>query len=207
MNFPLPLELISAIIDSWAQQSGVQTKSSLGDVRANWPLVEAALDRRQVYTPFSGVAAIATIAVETGGFITITERGGPTYLAHMYENRKDLGNVNPGDGAKFRGRGFIQITGRANYAHFGSEIGKDLENNPGLALDPAVAADILALYFHERHIPVYADQQNWEMVRRRVNGGLTGWPHFIDAVTKLAAALKNPPRQESGGEISQEASP
>lgn len=101
--------------------------------------------------------------------------------------------MNPGDGAKFRGRGFVQITGRANYAHFGSEIGQDLEGNPDLALDPSIAADILALYFHERHIHVYADQQNWEMVRRRVNGGLAGWPRFIDAVTKLVTALNNPP--------------
>jgi predicted chitinase len=195
MNFPLPVELISAILGPYGP---------LDNVRANWPLVEAALDRRSVYTPFSAVAAIATIGVETGRFYPIRERGGPTYLANLYEHRKDLGNVNPGDGVKFCGRGFIQITGRVNYAHFGSEIGKDIENNPDLALDPSAAADVLALYFHERHIPAYADQQNWEMVRRRVNGGLTGWPRFIDAVTKLVSALKNPPRSEIGAGTSQE---
>jgi predicted chitinase len=184
MNFPLSVEIIAAILGPYGP---------LANVQANWPLVEAALDKREVYSPLSAVAAISTIAVETGTFCPIKERGGPTYLTNLYENRKDLGNVNPGDGAKFRGRGFIQITGRENYAHFGSEIGQDLENNPDLALDPSVAADILALYFHERHIPLYADQQNWEMVRRRVNGGLTGWPRFIDAVTKLVTALNNPP--------------
>lgn len=186
MNFPLPAELISAILGPYGP---------IENVSANWPLVEAALDKRGVYSPFSGIAAIATIAVETGRFYPTRERGGPTYLTNLYENRKDLGNTNPGDGAKFCGRGFIQITGRANYAHFGSETGKDLENNPDLALDPVVSADVLALYFHERHIPYFADQQNWEMVRRRVNGGLTGWPRFIDAATKLVSALKNPPQQ------------
>jgi hypothetical protein len=184
MNFPLSPEIISAILAPYGP---------LENVRANWPLVEAALDRRSVYSPLSGVAAISTIAVETGRFSPIKEQGGPTYLTNLYENRKDLGNLNPGDGVKFRGRGFVQITGRDNYAHFGAEIGRDLEGNPDLALDPSVASDILALYFHERHVHVYADQQNWEMVRRRVNGGLTGWPRFIDAVTKLVTALNNPP--------------
>lgn len=183
MNFPLSVELISAILGPFGP---------IENVTANWPLVEAALDKRGVYSPFSAVAAIATIAVETGRFYPTRERGGPTYLTNLYENRKDLGNTNPGDGVKFCGRGFIQITGRWDYAHFGSEMGKDLENNPDLALEPAVSADVLALYFHERHIPYYADQQNWEMVRRRVNGGLTGWPRFIDAATKLVSALKNP---------------
>jgi hypothetical protein len=184
MNFPLSAELISAILGPYGP---------LDNVRANWPLVEDALDKRDVYSPLSGIAAISTIAVETGRFYPIRERGGPTYLTNLYENRKDLGNMTPGDGAKFCGRGFVQITGRVNYAHFGEEVGMDLENNPEAALDPAVAAHILALYFHERRIHVYADQQNWEMVRRRVNGGLTGWPRFIDAVTKLVTALKNPP--------------
>jgi hypothetical protein len=184
MNFPLPAEIISAILGPYGP---------LENVRANWPLVEAALDSREIYSRFTGVAAISTIAVETGAFWPIKERGGRTYLANLYENRKDLGNVYPGDGALFRGRGFIQITGRWDYKHFGEEIGRDLEEDPDLALDPAVAAEILALYFEERHIPDYADQQNWEMVRRRVNGGLTGFPRFMDAVTKLVSALNNPP--------------
>jgi len=185
MNFPLPVELISAILGPYGPPENVS---------ANWPLVEAALDKWGVYTsPYCGVAAIATIAVESGNFSPVKERGGPTYLTNLYENRKDLGNTEPGDGAKFRGRGFIQITGRWDYEHFGSELGVDLVGNPDLALGPDVSADILALYFKERHIPFYADQQNWEMVRRRVNGGLTGMPRFMDAVTKLVSALKNPP--------------
>lgn len=185
MNFPLSPEIISAILGPFGP---------LENVRANWPLVEAALDQRGAYTsPMVGVAAIATIGVESGNFSPVKERGGPTYLSNLYDNRKDLGNLNPGDGVKFRGRGFIQITGRVNYEHFGSEIEKDLLSNPDLALDPATSADILALFFEERHVPFYADQQNWEMVRRRVNGGLTGMPRFMDAVTKLVSALKNPP--------------
>src|ERR1700686_4174349 len=184
MNFPLSPELISAILGPYGP---------LENVRANWPLVEAALDNRGVYSPLAGVAAISTIAVETGRFYPMRERGGPTYLANLYENRRDLGNTNPGDGATFCGRGFVKITGRLNYTHSGQEVGQELVGNPDLALDPSIASDVLALYFHERHVHYYADQQNWEMVRRRVNGGLTGWPRFIDALTKLVTPLKNPP--------------
>lgn len=184
MNFPLSAEIISAILGPYGP---------IDNVRANWPLVEAAIDKREIYSPLFAVAAISTIAVETGSFSPIKERGGPTYISNLYDNRKDLGNIAPGDGFKFRGRGFVQITGRWDYEHFGAEIGQDLVNNPDLALDPAVASDVLAFFFHERHVHVYADQQNWEMVRRRVNGGLTGWPRFIDAVTKLVTALNNPP--------------
>jgi len=185
MNFPLSVEVISAILGPYGP---------IENVRANWPLVEAALDRRGAYTsPYCGVAAIATIGVESGNFSPVKERGGPSYLTNLYENRKDLGNTQPGDGARFRGRGFVQITGRWDYEHFGEEIGQDLVGNPDLALDPATSADVLALFFEERHIPFFADRQNWEMVRRRVNGGLTGMDRFMDAVTKLTAALKNPP--------------
>jgi len=184
MNFPLPPEIISAILGPYGPLQNVQN---------NWPLVETMLDGRGIYSPMCAVAAISTIAVETGTFCPIKERGGPAYLTNLYENRKDLGNDQPGDGVKFRGRGYIQITGRADYAHFGSECEVDLISNPDLALDPSVSAAILALYFEERQIGEYADQQNWEMVRRRVNGGLTGWPRFIDAVTKLVSALENPP--------------
>jgi predicted chitinase len=184
MNFPLSPELISAILGAFGP---------LANVQANWPLVESSLDGLGIYSPLTAVAAIATISVETGRFSPIKEQGGPTYLTNLYENRKDLGNDQPGDGLKFRGRGFIQITGRWDYEHFGEKLGIDLIGNPDAALDAGVSAGILAWYFEERQVQQYADSQNWEMVRRRVNGGLTGYPRFIDAVTKLVSALKNPP--------------
>jgi predicted chitinase len=184
MNFPLPSTVIAAILGDYGP---------LAKIDAHWPLVEAALDAEAIYSPLCAVAAIATISVETGRFSPIKERGGPTYLANLYEDRKDLGNVNPGDGAKFQGRGFVPIIGRREYERFGMEIGKDLAGNPDLALDPAIAAEILAAYFKERDVRSSADQQNWEMARRRVNAALTEWPRFIDVATKLASALQNPP--------------
>jgi putative chitinase len=186
MNFPISTAMISAILGECGP---------LPKVEAHWPLVEAALDQAGIYSPLCAVAAIATIAVETGRFGPIKERGGPTYLANVYENRKDLGNANPGDGAKFQGRGFVPIVGRREYERFGKEIGKDLAGNPDLALDPLIAAEILAAYFKERDVQTFADQQNWEMVRRRVSAFANGaeWPRFLDIATQLVSALKNPP--------------
>jgi Chitinase class I len=191
MTFPLSPEIISEALGPWGP---------IVNVRANWPLVEAALAARGIYSDLTAVAAISTIGIETGSFAPVKERGGPAYLADLYEGRADLGNTAVGDGARFRGRGFVQITGRWDYTHFGKEIGQDLVGNPDLALDPRISADIFALFFHERGVPAYADAANWQMVRRRVNGGLAGWPRFMDAVTKLTAALKGPPTV--GGESS-----
>lgn len=193
MNFPIDSAGISAVLGVYGPAEAVST---------NWPLVEAALDAAGIYSEMTAVAAIATIAVETGCFSPIKERGGPAYLTDLYENRKDLGNDQPGDGVKYRGRGFVQITGRWDYEHFGTETRHDLEGNPDLALDPVVAADILALFFKERHIPAFADARNWAMVRRRVDGGMNGWPRFSDSVTKLVAVLNlDPARARNSTEV------
>jgi predicted chitinase len=184
MNFPLSPALIAAVLGPFGP---------LANVSQNWPLLEASLDAVGIYTELTAVACIATVAVETGTFYPMKEKGGPTYLTNLYENRVDLGNDQPGDGVRFRGRGFVEITGRWDYDHFGKELGIDLLSNPDEAMNPGTAAEILAMFFKERKIQQYADQQNWEMVRRRVDGGLNGWPRFIDAVTKLVTALNNPP--------------
>jgi predicted chitinase len=184
MTFPLDAAAISRILGPFGP---------LANVTANWPLVEAALDRREIYSPPTAVAAIATIGVECGNFYPVKERGGPAYLTDLYEGRADLGNCHVGDGVRYRGRGFVQITGRANYTHFGAELGRDLAANPDLALDPAIAAEVLALFFHERKIPQFAEAGQWEMVRRRVNGGMNAWPKFIGFVDGLLAALNNSP--------------
>jgi predicted chitinase len=184
MNFPLSVAKISEILGEYGPLDAVQ---------ANWPLIETALDRHGIYSEMTAVAAIATIAVETGRFSPVRERGGPAYLAALYDGRKDLGNNIPGDGVKFCGRGFIQITGRWDYTHFGAEVRLDLAGSPDLAMDPGVAAAVLAVFFRERGIPQFADVENWSMVRRRVNGGMNAWQRFSDTVTSLVAALNSPP--------------
>jgi predicted chitinase len=172
------------------------------NVRANWPLIESALERNEIPSLATRIAAIATVAVETGRFSPIRERGGPAYFTKNYEGRADLGNTQPGDGAKFFGRGYIQITGRGNYSEYGRGIGVDLLSNPDLALDPAIGAQILALFFRAKNIPRLADAGNWESVRRRVNGGLTGWDRFSAYVGELSKALlAETPVAAVGGDV------
>lgn len=165
----------------------------LENVRANWPLIQAAIEKQEIDSLPCRIAVLATVAVETGNFSPIKERGGPAYFTKMYEGRSDLGNTEPGDGAKFRGRGYIQITGRLNYTNYGKAIGVDLVGNPDLALDPAIAAEVLALYFRQRNIPRLAELAKWESVRRRVNGGLNNWARFLEYVTALSLALNTVP--------------
>jgi hypothetical protein len=184
MNFPVPVQVISAILGPYGPSRNVAN---------NWPLVERTLDARAIYSPLCAIAAIATISVETRRFCPIKQHRSSSYLRGLYENRKDLGNDRPGDSLRFCGRGFIPIIGRRSYEHFGVEIGKDLARDPDLATDPAIAAAIVAAYFKDRDVRASADKQNWRMVRLRVNSASTEWTRFFDVVLKLVGALKCPP--------------
>ncbi len=171
-------------------------KFPAANVASNWPMVEAALDRRGMLSPACAIAAAATIAVETGSFIPVRERGGPGYFTKLYwddqARAKELGNTCAEDAVRYRGRGFVQITGRWDYDHFGKEIHVDLVTDPDAALDADVSADILAVFFHERRVDQAAISADWEHVRRRVNGGLDGWADFkryVDALSAIAPKL------------------
>lgn len=87
--------------------------------------------------------ALATEKHETGNAMQpIVERGNAAYF-RKYEGRQDLGNTEAGDGARYKGRGKVQITGRRNYAFWGKRLGVDLVGKPELALDPDIAVRLL----------------------------------------------------------------
>jgi hypothetical protein len=149
-----------------------------------WPAVRAALVEHGITERPGIIAAIATIRVEAPTFEPINEYGGPAYWS-QYEGRQDLGNVLPGDGVRYHGRGFIQLTGRANYAAYGRALGVPLEDEPDLALEAATAARIFARYFSDRAVHVSAREGDWVAVRRKVNGGTNGLSHFLQLVDAL----------------------
>lgn len=117
--------------------------------------------------PMSYVAyAIATAYHETAHSMQpIKELGGEAYLTRMYDIKgarpakaKELGNLTPGDGARYCGRGYVQLTGKKNYAMAGQKLGVDLVNHPELALRPDIAAAIMVLgmmegWFTGRDLP------------------------------------------------------
>lgn len=114
----------------------------------------------------------------------------PERLAnHVYAGR--MGNTRPGDGYRYRGRGWLQLTGRANYRRFGTLLGTDLEGAPDRAAEPGTAWRIAAAYLATRRrmgrsALEWADADKAEMVTRIVNGGLTG---LADRRLRTAAAL------------------
>ena len=111
---------------------------------------------------------------ETGGLKWLEEIWGPTPAQERYEGRADLGNTQPGDGHRFRGRGLLHLTGRANYTRYAAEAGSAaVLEDPDLVAQPPHAALSAAWYWRRRGINTFADRDDLEAVTRAVNGGLT----------------------------------
>lgn len=130
-----------------------------------------------VNTTLREAAFIAQIAHESGGYRYLRELWGPTPAQAKYEGRKDLGNTFRGDGFKFRGRGLIQVTGRANYSEmslklFGTE--GVLLNNPELLETPENAVRSALIFWNSRGLNRYADEGDIQTITRRINGGYNG---------------------------------
>lgn len=118
----------------------------------------------------------ATVYHETDKKFQGIEEYGPDSYFKKYDGRKDLGNDQPGDGLKFKGRGFVQITGRANYAKFSKILGVDLVANPLLALDLDNCVKIMFYgmingTFTNKKLSDYfnAQKEDWVNARRIIN--------------------------------------
>lgn len=118
-------------------------------------------------------ALLAQTGHESGNFRQLTELGSKSYF-ERYEGRADLGNTQPGDGYKYRGRGYIQLTGRANYEQFAKFSGLDVINNPDLVATPSVGAEAALWFWKTRVKPNVKDFSDVKSVTRIVNGGLNG---------------------------------
>lgn len=166
--------------------------ASRADVAGEWPILEKALRDAGITSVRGQIAALATVVTEVGtGLRPINEYGGPSYFTSMYEGRSDLGNTQPGDGARYHGRGYIQLTGRANYRAYGEKLGLPLEDRPGLALRPYVGARVLAEYFKDRGIHEDAFRGHWRETRVKVNGGFNGWSTYRGLVSRLLHVSKH----------------
>ena len=124
---------------------------------------------------------LAQVAHESGGFNYVRELAS----GEAYEGRADLGNTSPGDGPLFRGRGLIQITGRANYEQCGNDLGLDLVSNPVLLEQPDLAARSAGWFWNSRDLNELADRGDARGITKRINGGING---LQDRLTYLQLA-------------------
>lgn len=153
------------------------------------PVLNMAMQRYQIVGSKRMAAFIAQIGHESGQLVYVREIWGPTPAQAKYEGRKDLGNSVPGDGFKYRGRGLIQITGRANYAACGEALGLDLINQPALLEQPKNACLSAAWFWATNGLSTLADADRFEAITRRINGGLNGQADRLKLWSKAAAVL------------------
>lgn len=146
--------------------------------------ISQALTTAGMTTPLRAACGLAQILWESAHLHLLEEQA----TGDAYENRADLGNLRPGDGRRYKGRGLIQITGRANYHAAGRALDLELEDHPELAAQPAVAARVAAYYLTSHNVPVLADKCAFSAVTRSINGAATsGPPSYHDLRLVLTA--------------------
>lgn len=156
------------------QQLAQCTGARIDRAREFLPHIEAAMAEFDINTPERQAAFLAQIGHESGGLHWLVEIWGPSIAQAHYEGRADLGNTEPGDGFRFKGRGLLQTTGRANYQRTGDALGVDLLADPTLLATPELAARSAGWYWREHGLNALADAGNFMLVTRRINGGTNG---------------------------------
>lgn len=144
---------------------------SRSDYAERLPGLNEAMAKYEINTKERMSAFLGQIAAESGCLKYREEIASGA----AYEGRRDLGNTQPGDGRRFKGRGYIQITGRYNYQGISRGLGIDFVANPEKLAEPRFAAISAAWWWNSRNLNKYADQGNagWPTVSKTINGR---WP-------------------------------
>jgi len=151
-------------------------------IEALTPGVNATFEKYQINSKLRMAHFLAQIMHESGGLKWLRELWGPTAQQKKYDPpfslAKTLGNLNRGDGFKYRGRGLIQLTGKHNYQKFTDDIGAEFAANfvsqPDLVETAPYAVLVAGWYWNSRNINKFADQDNLREVTRKINGGWNG---------------------------------
>ena len=158
-------------------------------IRDNLAIVSRELHAAKLGDKAMVLMALGTIRAETGSFRPIDE-GMSIYNTSpdgepfdLYDNRKNLGNRGAPDGSLFKGRGFVQLTGQANYTKYKSRTGIDLVSDPAKANDPTIAARLLALFLQDKEARIRDALAFGDLAeaRKLVNGGSHGLAEFTAA--------------------------
>lgn len=113
---------------------------------------------------------IAQLTHESGNFRYMEEIASGA----AYEGRKDLGNVHSGDGKRYKGRGPIQLTGRANYRKYSQALGFDFESHPEMVAYPSIGMLVACKYWFDNGLNELADLDDVLAITKRINGGTNG---------------------------------
>jgi putative chitinase len=145
-----------------------------GKITRYFPGLFAKMNENAINTPLRRVHFLAQIGHESAE-LTYSEE---IASGRAYEGRRDLGNTQPGDGVRFKGRGLIQITGRENYRDYGRSRGRDFTSSTAaaqlLATDPARAVDASCWFWGEHSLNRLADQDDVLAITKIINGGTNG---------------------------------
>ncbi len=178
--------------------------ASAASISRYLPAVVAAMTEAGLVDRTMLLMAIATICAETGRFTPLDEfrsryntspAARPPYF-DLYDHRRDLGNRGAGDGARYKGRGFVQLTGRDNYQRYSRLLGLGdmLLDTPERANEPRIAARVLACFLkdRERSIKQALLDRDFATARRLVNGGRHGLAEFTASYLAGEALLRMP---------------
>jgi putative chitinase len=170
-----------------------------------FPFLQSAMEEFAINTPAREAAFVAQLAHESGQLRFMEEIWGPTDAQRRYEPASTLatrlGNMEAGDGKRFKGRGPIQITGRANYRQFGDLLGLDLLGSPEQAAVPDVAFRIAALFWAKNGLNEVADRPTadaFKQITRRINGGFNGLEERQHFYATACSVLGVPPGAARG---------
>ena len=143
------------------------------------PFLNKAMEIYGINNPLREAAFLAQIAYESFELKYLEEVWGPTEAQSLYEPGSEvaklLGNSEPGDGEKYKGRGAIQITGRTNYEKYGDLLGVDLVDNPAIATTPQIAFSTAGAFWQANGLNELADEGDFAEITRRINGGMSGY--------------------------------
>ena len=170
-----------------ASQLSLATGSRI-DLATKWlPFLVAAMDEFDINTPARQSMFLSQIGHESGSLRYSSEIWGPSEAQKRYEGRVDLGNIETGDGSRFRGRGLLQITGRGNYTETGKSLGVDLLSDPELLGLPELAARSAAWWWMTHGLNGIADTGDNLKATQRINGGTNG---LADRMARYEAAKR-----------------
>lgn len=156
---------------------------------AHLPYIPKALEDAHIDSPRRVAAFLAQLAHESGEYRYMEEIADGS----AYEGRADLGNTQPGDGRRYKGRGPIQITGRANYAACGQALGLDLLADPALLARPEHGTASACWFWNSRGLSPLADQDWFRLITRKINGGFNGLADRVQYWNRNRQILGLPP--------------